>query len=855
MTSMIDLNGQDWQFKEFYGEDWSWRDSVKPATRDVRWWRNGTVPGSVHHDLLKLGEIPNPYYERNSLLCEWIPARTWIYKKSFHVENELRGKRIHLHFEGVDYQARFFLNGIQIGEHIGMYTPAVFEVTEYLEYGQENLIAVVIEAAPLEQPQVGYTSRVQTVKSRMTYWWDFCPRMVHLGIWDNVYLSVTDSVRIKNVFVRPQLSGDLDSADISISVDLDSSISTDVNVESSLSFAGSIVASCRTSHTVTKGAACITVDLHLDHPHLWWPNGYGDQPLYEAEICILVDGVSSASHNLSFGIRQISLIANENADPEALPYTFVVNGRKIFIKGWNWVPLDVMYGVPRPEKLERLLTLAQRAHVSMLRVWGGGLIEQEAFYNLCDRLGLMVWQEFIQSSSGIDNHPSISPAYIDLLTAAAEEIVPRKRNHPSLAVWCGGNELQSGSEKPLDDHYPTLSALKEIVRRLDPDRLWLPTSSSGRVFSNSLENIAADPSSLHDVHGPWEYQGVENQYTLYNQGSSLFHSEFGVEGITNLRTLNITIAPEHQTPVTLNNAYWFHLGAWWVKRPRWDQTFGELSDVETLVRATQWMQADGLRYALEADRRRKYHSSGTLPWQFNEPYPMAACTSAVDYYAQPKPVYYAVAQAYSPLHVSAKFVTLAWQGRSQFSADIWVCNSELQPLSGCTLRVRVMDTSGCEYFDQSVTIDIPANQAVQLSQIQLPITRIQEDVFFLDLQLADPSGNDLSSNRYIFSRTADAAPLLNLPQTKMLVKKGVQEESVSITNIGGTAALYIWLEDDRPLDLPGYIFFSENYFCLFPGETKNVSITWQDVPLAERSVRIKGWNTNEHTIKDWSDHA
>ena len=127
MTSMIDLNGQDWQFKEFYGEDWSWRDSVKPATRDVRWWRNGTVPGSVHHDLLKLGEIPNPYYERNSLLCEWIPARTWIYKKSFHVENELRGKRIHLHFEGVDYQARFFLNGIQIGEHIGMYTPAVFE--------------------------------------------------------------------------------------------------------------------------------------------------------------------------------------------------------------------------------------------------------------------------------------------------------------------------------------------------------------------------------------------------------------------------------------------------------------------------------------------------------------------------------------------------------------------------------------------------------------------------------------------------------------------------------------------------------------------------------------------------------
>ncbi len=208
---------------------------------------------------------------------------------------------------------------------------------------------------------------------------------------------------------------------------------------------------------------------------------------------------------VNFGIRQISLAPNESADPAALPYTFMVNGRKIYAKGWNWVPMDVMYSVPRPEKLERLLTLAKRAHVNLLRVWGGGLIETEEFYEQCDRLGIMVWQEFIQSSSGIDNIPSTSADYVQAITEAAEQIIPRKRNHPSLAIWCGGNELTGGAEQPLDDSHPVLAGLKSVVKRLDPDRLWLPTSPSGRAFSNSLEMIAMDPSALHDVHGPWEY--------------------------------------------------------------------------------------------------------------------------------------------------------------------------------------------------------------------------------------------------------------------------------------------------------------------------------------------------------------
>ena len=309
-------------------------------------------------------------------------------------------------FEGVDYEAEFFLNGESLGSHTGMYTPAAFDVGDRLAYGADNTLAVVIEPAPPEQPQVGRTSRVRTHKSRMTYWWDFCPRMIHLGIWHGVYLDVTGPARIADVFVRPLLAPDLRRADVLIAVELDACQRQVVELEAALRLGGKPVTSARTRHTLPPGRTGLNLNLPVEGPRLWWPNGNGDQPLYTAEVRVLTrSGDLSDARTARFGIRRLELIPNENADPTARPYTFAVNGRRIYAKGWNWVPIDVLYGAARPEKLERLLELARRAHVNLLRVWGGGLIETEAFYDRCDGLGILVWQEFIQSSSGIDNVP------------------------------------------------------------------------------------------------------------------------------------------------------------------------------------------------------------------------------------------------------------------------------------------------------------------------------------------------------------------------------------------------------------------------------------------------------------------
>jgi beta-mannosidase len=849
----LSLDGADWRIKPYIGEDWLGRDAHKPGTADVRGWLPARVPGSVHNDLWLSGEIPDPYVGRNSLLLEWIPQRTWVYRKTFRLPKGIGGKRLRLRFNGVDYAARFFLNGEALGQHTGMFTPAVFDISRLVHGDSDNLLAVVIDPAPAEQPQVGYTSQVRTTKTRMNYWWDFCPRMVHLGLWDGVLLEASGPVRIEDVWVQPQLADDLDTATVNVEIGMDSIEPQDAALKVAIGFEGQTVVEGHVSMSLPAGSSLWHCSLPVRQPHLWWPNGHGGQPLYSCQVAAATADAPTAhadTRRLQFGLRRLAFEQNRDASQSALPYTLVVNNRPVYIKGWNWVPMDVLYGVERPAKLNRLLELARRAHVTMLRVWGGGLIERETFYNRCDQLGLLVWQEFIQSSSGIENNLPESDEYIAQLAATARQVIRQRRNHPSLAVWCGGNELQAGAERPLDDSHPALAALRAAVEALDPGRHWLPTSPSGPVFSNSVENIVADPRSLHDVHGPWEHQGLTEQFRLFNQGTSHLHSEFGVEGITNRRALDAVIPPEHQQPVSLDNAYWHHLGAWWVKAAGWPKMWGNLSDVGALVRATQFSQAEGLRYAVEANRRRKYANSGSLPWQFNEPYPMAACTSAVDYFSLPKPVYYAVARAYAPMTITARFDRQAWQGQTDFKAEVWANDSGLASSRLVRYEASLVGASGQHYRSEAAEAWLGGNGAARLGSVRCPLAGLAEDVFFLDLQLDDGRGAILAANRYLFSRTGDLAPMFDLPASVLALGARRQQDHwvIDIQNQGEHCALLIWLEDTLPLDEHVRPFFADNYFCLLPGEARAVRVDWNDVAPEARRLVVGGWNTPQTVL-------
>jgi beta-mannosidase len=272
---------------------------------------------------------------------------------------------------------------------------------------------------------------------------------------------------------------------------------------------------------------------------------------------------------------------------------------------------------------------------------------------------------------------------------------------------------------------------------------------------------------------------------------------------------------------------------------------GEVEDVETLRRALQALQYDGLRYAVEANRRRKWQNSGSLPWQFNEPYPMAACTSAVDYFGQPKPVYYGVRQAYSPVHVSARFARQAWAGQEQFEAEVWASSSLERAFREARAEAALVGFGGHRYASSEGSGEVAANAASLLLAVDWPLAQVAEDVFFLDLHLWDASDQVLAKNRYVLSRTTDLRPLLSVLPTQLTVRADIQggQEVLAIRNAGDQSALFVWLEEQRPLDAPGYVYFADNYFSLLPGEERLVAVDWDGVPPEERSLRVQAWNT------------
>jgi beta-mannosidase len=235
---------------------------------------------------------------------------------------------------------------------------------------------------------------------------------------------------------------------------------------------------------------------------------------------------------------------------------------------------------------------------------------------------------------------------------------------------------------------------------------------------------------------------------------------------------------------------------------------------------------------------------------------MAACTSAVDYYARPKPSYYAVRGAYAPLLISARFPTQAWEGCEKFEAEAWVCNSYEQSYSDVTLQLRLVGTSGKVYIERAETISFGANCAARLATLQESLDRIPEEVFFLDMQLIDSDSSPLARNRYAFSRTETLAPLLACAATtfSILSSRGESDQILTLTNTGGKAAMFVWLEDACDLNTTGYAYFEDNYFCLFPGEGRTVTVSWVNVPVSERRLDVAGWNT-EHILVNLSSQG
>ena len=779
-------------------------------------WVPADVPGGVALALYRAGYIPHPYWGMNSLQCEWIENKWWIYETELTLP-EKAGKRVRLDFGGVDYDCSVYWNGVLLGGHTGMYDPFCFDVTEHYRAGERVVLRVLIRHAPDEMGQIGKTSETFTQKSRFNYKWDFSTRLVNLGIWQKACLTFWDGVMMDDLFTRGEPLAD-GTGRITVSGRIAGREEAGelrceaLRFEAECSLDGQPVGSACAAPG-PDGAFSLVIPL--EKPALWYPNGLGEQPLYDLTVRLYRSGELLEEERRQVGVRSIALVQNDGAPEGARPYLFVVNGRRMYVKGVNITPLDHIYGDVPPEQVEETLKRAKEMHCNLVRVWGGGLIETEEFYNCCDRMGLLVWQEFIQSSSGIDNIPSEKPEFLSLLQKSAEAAVRAKRSHPSLAVWSGGNELMEADRTPCTEENRNIAMLREIVNRLDPGRAFLPTSASG-----PSEFISGTPGQSHDVHGWWQYQGNPGQYRFFGGSDSLFHSEFGCDGMSSLASLQKILPPEELRPVAMreNDVWRFH-GDWWCTYERESTMFGGWKGIGQYIACSQWMQAEGLRYILEANRRRCFRNSGSIIWQLNEPWPNISCTNLLEYHGAAKMAYFWAKDAFRPVHPVFDYQKLDYAPGEELAGRLTILRD--QPgKEGGSLLAEIFDLRGERLFSERYAPQSAREGAEEMGALCWRVPENLRGVFLLRLT-ACADGAEYQ-NSYYFSTETEHPYRPALCEGARLTGHARQEgESfvIEVENTGDAAALHVRIADRSDCFL---LDLEENFFTLLPGEKKTL---------------------------------
>ncbi|MGN6760733.1 MAG: glycosyl hydrolase 2 galactose-binding domain-containing protein [Leifsonia sp.] len=841
-TSMtISLDGDDWSIREALGDTAEWYlgaplpeagNNVAEASAAIAaapGWIPARVPGAVIDDLFRAGELPDPRAGRNSRAAEWTAERSWVYRRAVELTASATEGVAVLEFDGVDPGADLYWDGELLGSVRGLYHRLRLPLDAPRRSAGRHKLALRVHPAPGSEPQVGRTDRVRVHTPRLGYGWDFSPRLRHQGVWKSARLRHGRAL-LGDVVVRSNVETGRSAGVV------------DVAWEAPLTAAGADPGALAVTVSVARGGHILattsvpageaSASVRIPGVELWWPTTFGAQPLYTVTVA-LGDADGEADRTLrQVGFRTAELVPNSGAPADALPYTAVVNGVTVPLFGWNWTPADTLFGSIEERTVEHLLGLAAASGARLIRVWGGGLIESEHFYATCDRLGLLVWQEFSQSSSGMQSAPSTDPAFVALMRAEAEALVPTRVHHPSLLLWGGGNELDEGGLPLSDGRSPVLAALSKVVRGLDPDRGWLPTSPTGPEFHNRLDRIHANPQGQHDVHGPWEHQGLVGQYTLSNAGTSLAHTEFGVEGMTNLRSLEALIPEGDRWPADRTNPVYRHLGEWWNNAQQVVELFGGRPDtLETLNRASQLLQATGLQYAVEGDRRRFPRCSMVLPWQLNESYPNAWCTAAVDFRGDPKPAFFAVARAFERRRATLQVTRAVWAGEERASAEAWLW-AEDAVAAGSTLVLRARGLDGAVVASRELAV--PAvGEPRPVGTLEVAVATLPE-VFLWEAEWRDESGR-LDVERMVATTTEDFAALFDVPAPELAVTR-TESGEVRIQNTGEVAALTVRLVDPRPVGARGVLEMGGDPRPLLPGEERALAAT-PGLP-----VRVEVWN-------------
>ncbi len=601
------------------------------------------IPSSVQQTLLDANLIKDWNVGTNYRDCEWIENRHWIYFADIPDNYFEAEKKINLYCKGLDDNGEIWLNGQPIGKFNNTHLDYRFELTAALK-PTGNRLAIIFECPERYQGQIYWTSQTKLNKPRFYYSWDWSPRIVQIGIWDDVILELSDGTEIQDLFVSSSFSIRYKNGKLNIKGIVKNYTDEKIFIQLN-DIHGKSVSNCLFDvESFVSGVELDNLDVSA-----WFPNGKGEQPLYDLTCCVVTNQKDQINPIIKrIGFRSVEWLPCEGAKPEADPWLLCVNGEKVFMQGVNWTPIRTMFADVTDQQYCEWLQKYKDLGANMLRVWGGATIEKECFYDICDEKGLLVWQEFPISSSGICSTPPDDNESVDLMGEIVESYIRRRHHHVSLIAWSGGNELYTkDNTKPLDFSHPILTRAKQIVEKLDPHRRLMPTSPSGpTMFYDPQLN---GQGVQWDVHSPWWLPFEPNDAEMSNireyweASDALFHSEAGVPGCSSVELINKYRGSYSALPVEVENPIWGQF-SWWIETDKF-MLANKGQEPETIEQYVNWSherQTKGLSIAVRAIKNNFPRCGGFIIWMGHDCFPCTANTSIIDFDGNLKPVAYEI---------------------------------------------------------------------------------------------------------------------------------------------------------------------------------------------------------------------
>lgn len=798
-------------------------------------WYPATVPGVVHTDLIDNKIIEDPFFRLNERGVQWVDKEDWEYKTTFSVPGDVFGKEnIRLHFDGLDTYADVYLNDSLLFKANNMFRQWNADIKPLLKKEGNELRVYFRSPIKEDMPKweaLGYENEagndqsenggifnikvsVFARKAGYHYGWDWGPRLVTSGIWRPVHIEAWDNARISDIFYE-QTDVTADRARIDAHLEIEAS----EEGEATVSIAAEGIKKPWTLKTsLKKGKNTLTLPITVSRPRLWWSNGLGEAYLYPFRAELSFNGEPADRKEHKIGIRSLKVI--NTPDPHGHTFHFELNGVPVFMKGANYIPQDNFLPRVTGEKYEKTILDAVDAHMNMLRIWGGGIYENDIFYELCDRYGILVWQDFMFACS---TYPA-EGELLENIRLEAIDNMKRLRNHPSIAIWCGNNEChtawfnwgwnkkfeKSGVAGLVRKQQKDLfhDVLAEVVATYDKTTFYWPSSPYGGNPDARCES----GQTIWNPDGDGHYWGVwhaKDSIANYNEVRCRFFSEYGFQSFPEFESVK-KYAPEprdwdifsevmmaHQRGGSHANGLieWYLLSEY--RKPK---------DFPSFLYMGLLLQGDAIKTAIEAHRRDMPYCMGTLFWQHNDCWPVASWSSR-DYYGRWKAQHYFAKKAFDDLLVSpiAKGDTL----------DIYVVSDRLKAVKG-ELDIRVMDLKGEILFEKKTRITAPANTSkVQYTALLPDLLKGKgknEVVVHARLCI---NGKDEIRNNYFLTRFKE----IEFPKATVRTEIVPAKDGFDVSLTSDVFARGVFLSIDG-IDN----FFSDNYFDLLPGEKTTIHV-------------------------------